>query len=286
MAQQLRASSSSIDLISACSARDFPGAQQLFRSLTKSQSNELSTQFSALDKGIRTDLLEQSTHDKEAEMIRYILQTGPDLEIPEAAVRWALLVDTPEPYQVLFSFDPAIINMTIYDGRETQIGKALSVSTTPARLEALLATGLRPSNDPYDMSPLCLACGRWQSESETLCEILLRHGALLKHSGALAAAARCGRLELVRWLLERGAEVNDIVTQPAMMEEPWRGNPWPPLHSAIERGHEDVVRLLLAKGADPSLLDGEGQTAYDVAEKAGIGSLLPKSGHECTRRDE
>lgn len=72
---------------------------------------------------------------------------------------------------------------------------------------------------------------------------------------------------MVRWLLEQGADVNDVVTNAALVESRHRGHPWPALHTAIKEGHADVVRLLLKKGADPEVLDGDGRTAFEVAEK-------------------
>lgn len=72
---------------------------------------------------------------------------------------------------------------------------------------------------------------------------------------------------MVRWLLERGADVNDVVTIAALVESRHRGHPWPALHTAVREGHLDVVRLLLERGADPLVLDRDGRTAFEVAEE-------------------
>lgn len=40
------------------------------------------------------------------------------------------------------------------------------------------------------------------------------------------------------------------------------------LHVAADRGHGDFVQWLLAAGADPTLRDGEGRTAYEIALRA------------------
>ena len=61
------------------------------------------------------------------------------------------------------------------------------------------------------MSPLALACGRWQSRSIPLCASFPEHGDSLQHSGALSAAAGYGKINVVRWFLEKGTDVNDVV---------------------------------------------------------------------------
>jgi len=60
---------------------------------------------------------------------------------------------------------------------------------------------------------------------------------------ALHAAADIGCQTTVAWLLEQGAEMNHI-----------QGNP---LQAAVERGHDEVVRLLLDAGANANLATGE-----------------------------
>ncbi len=62
-------------------------------------------------------------------------------------------------------------------------------------------------------------------------------------------------------------DVNDAVTNVALVEHPCRGHPWPALHAAVGKGYVDVVKLLLERGADPGLLDGNGKTAFAVAEE-------------------
>lgn len=47
-----------------------------------------------------------------------------------------------------------------------------------------------------------------------------------------------------------------------------------PLHDAIHRGSEPVVRCLLTHGADPSLKDKQGVDCFELATKLG-GAMLP-----------
>src|SRR5262249_32328841 len=57
---------------------------------------------------------------------------------------------------------------------------------------------------------------------------------------SLQVAAEWGRLEIVKLLLDRGAD-------PDARDSIYEG--WTPLHCAIDRGHREVVALLLARGA-------------------------------------
>ncbi len=65
----------------------------------------------------------------------------------------------------------------------------------------------------------------------------------------LTAAAREGTEEAVRWLLERGADVNGRAKPTAST----------PLEEAVVEGRLEMVELLLASGADPDILHGNPQ---------------------------
>ena len=164
--------------------------------------------------------------------------------------------------------------MTICDGRETLLGKTLSIPAPPELITFLISCGLRPSRVPFDVSPLGLACGRWQTRFVELCTVLIQHGASLLHFGALAEAEKNGQMDTMSWLLEHGAEVNDIVTNAALITHPCKGHSLPVLHAAIESEHENITRLLLDHGAVPGLFDKKGRTAFAVAEAKGNQQML------------
>jgi len=76
---------------------------------------------------------------------------------------------------------------------------------------------------------------------------------------ALHLAARHGRLEAARLLLDRGAQI-DAVTNDHHTQRT-------PLHLAANGGHLEVVRLLLERGASVAARDLDGDTAESLASK-------------------
>ncbi|MFP4248170.1 MAG: ankyrin repeat domain-containing protein [Armatimonadota bacterium] len=102
---------------------------------------------------------------------------------------------------------------------------------------------------------------------------------------ALQSAIRAGELETTRLLLDLGAEPSDDAVRMAMRYERWDilstlidtgGNPevraeWSgrsPLELAVERGDMEMIRLLLAHGADPSAVSNEGPSAQPALHYA------------------
>ena len=77
-------------------------------------------------------------------------------------------------------------------------------------------------------------------------------------------ALQCGHPAIVKFLLDSHANVN------ATMMESWR---WPALHFAVRAAvsgvgtpeHADVLKQMLALGADPNATDAFGNTSLDRA---------------------
>ena len=92
---------------------------------------------------------------------------------------------------------------------------------------------------------------------------------------AMMVAALSGRLDLVRKLRARGAEIN--------------GTGWTPLIYAATGGKDDVVRYLLAEGADINATSPNGTTALMMAAREGKPStveLLVAQGADVNRRNQ
>ena len=71
-------------------------------------------------------------------------------------------------------------------------------------------------------------------------------------------AAQLGHLEIVRLLVEVGADKDQADNQGAT-----------PMHIAAEEGHLDIVRFFLESGADSDRSTNQGATAWDLASWGG-----------------
>jgi ankyrin repeat protein len=108
-------------------------------------------------------------------------------------------------------------------------------------------------------------------------ELLLDRGADAD-GGALHFAAGGGRLELVRLLLEAGADVN--------RRDPRTGRT--PLHAAVAAGPDgdapEIVRVLLEAGADVDATTSDGASALDMSRVAAARSRRDDAG-QAARHD-
>jgi len=88
---------------------------------------------------------------------------------------------------------------------------------------------------------------------------LIERGARVRNSGSMFYAASDGKLNLIRYLLSQGAEVDE--------KEPYsRGTA---LIEAAENGHAHVVKFLLQQGTDVTATDCCRLTALEHAEENG-----------------
>jgi tetratricopeptide (TPR) repeat protein len=122
-----------------------------------------------------------------------------------------------------------------------------------------------------------LMIGAWEGNIPMM-ELFLSRGADINKVNsfgeqALLHATWKGRLEAVRWLVERGARLNR------------EGKEWAALHYAAFAGHGEVADYLLERGADVNALSTNGSTPLMMAAregKEGIARVLLKAG---ARRD-
>ena len=199
--------------------------------------------------------------------VRYLLEVEPAIEVDprtaDHAARGGLLV-----YRLLHSKYPDMTRWNFGDPS----GSAVHTAVRCGDIE-LLTYVLENGGDPgrtadcprhaYIFTPLddCALV-----DNEEAARVLVKYGATFKATEALEIAVSFGHLELARFFIELGADVNDV----RGIDDPyWRpGCTSRPLHKAAQSGQLDMVQLLLAHGADPQLQNESGMTAIDVAKGA------------------
>lgn len=228
----------------------------------------------SVDDGLVSDLLHAAILSKATGIVRYLLSTYPTTKLssyPEVFIAAASQPDI-EILDLLHAKYPDCVSESFEGrGRGTLLGIALAVAAPKAYVEHLLLLGSAPDGGVQEdttIPPLAFAASQY--ESSEMVELLLKHGAKIEGSKALAAAARRGSQTNAKYLLDRGADVND----------PGTGfYPWLPLHVAVTKGDKEMVRILLAgtNRANLALVDRTGRTAMELAREGGnieIMSLL------------
>ena len=116
--------------------------------------------------------------------------------------------------------------------------------------------------------------------------LLIEHGSKLEGSQALRQAVQNGRIDNAKLLLSQGVDVNEVYTRFDYIED--KEQAWGyALHWAIIRtpkcwrqawqkpaSKADTVDFLLSRGANPKLLDGEGETPLQLAVAADEGEVI------------
>lgn len=134
-------------------------------------------------------------------------------------------------------------------------------------VELLLSKGANVNQpDVYGITPLGMAARKGK---RNLLELLLSHGADVDGrdgtvGGPLIIATEEGFYELVELLLSKNADVN------ACPERDRRTA----LHTAAYKGHNDIARLLLRRGANVHVVDKDGKAPIDYAAQRGNSEIV------------
>ncbi|MEK6373849.1 MAG: ankyrin repeat domain-containing protein [Acidobacteriota bacterium] len=143
----------------------------------------------------------------------------------------------------------------------------------------------------HDLTPLGVAA---RSGSVSVARVLIRHGAAMqprapeRDPSLLQVAAEAGMLDMLKLLIDLGADVNQItswqystalaaaaaggqdkaaeflIAQKAVVDEPsYGGNT--PLHSAARTGSAAVAKVLVANGADPNRRNARNESPLTLA---------------------
>ena len=111
-------------------------------------------------------------------------------------------------------------------------------------------------------------------------KILVEHGGQIQSTDILVSAAKgntpstsaAGRIEVVEYLLDCSAPIDAMEMQyhPGLFAMFTPFGLGTALYEASRKGNQDVVTLLLDRGASRDIKDTKGKTALDIAEEAGL----------------
>lgn len=110
--------------------------------------------------------------------------------------------------------------------------------------------------------------------STEMIDLLLSNGARLDESDALVTAAECGRVDMVKHLLDRGAKIDEVGFRYCLGDGSRRENAGSALHSAVAGGHADIVTFLLDQGADVNLKDDKERTPLARAKESSNETII------------
>ncbi|MCJ1287076.1 Ankyrin-2 [Xylographa opegraphella] len=115
------------------------------------------------------------------------------------------------------------------------------------------------------VSPLA-AAALVDTDTPAMTEILLAHGTVIKQTLALHTAARAGNLITMTFLLDKGADINEL---PEVDDRTYGCEDLlaTPLHHAVDGEHLEAIKLLLDRGADVSIVDRKGRTLLQRREE-------------------
>lgn len=157
--------------------------------------------------------------------------------------------------QQMFAQEPRLLNESA-TWIETALAAAAHTANRPIA-EFLVERG----------APMDICAAAMLGRADDVLTLLNEDPTLVNATGAhdipvLFHAAVGGHLDLVRMLIERGADVNGGRDRNTA------------LHGAAGFGQLEIARYLLDQGADFTALDHEGRTPLDVAEDTGHDAIV------------
>ena len=239
--------------LDACAKGDLPQLRQLLNEKEIAASTLLS-------------LLDEAAKKSQTEIINFLFQQYPNVN-PDFRTAYHAAVSGVDVFRHIYARRPGIV-CAIHWFYGDVLQFAINTSRIPL-LEFLLEHGADPGRSPSADTPrfwhryLPIENAALSSRRDTISRLLIEHGATLQHTTTLAIAAGLGRIEIARYLIDAGADINYVYCGDPTFE-PNVGH-GAPLHSAVRRGNLHVTRLLLEHGARLDVVDSVGQTPLDIA---------------------
>ncbi|KAK3377152.1 ankyrin repeat-containing domain protein [Lasiosphaeria ovina] len=195
----------------------FPVVDQIISTGSQSLHCFLSTQ-SLVNEAIKAQVFSWALRCGRDDIVRLLLRLGqnPDLD---------------STYATPWSSQPLQVAAFIRDQR-----------TSVKMIHALLEHGAKIDSSLVQ-SPLNIAIAM---DNQEAVDVLIESGACLRLP-SLAAAIRSGNDELVRKVLDTGVDINKKIPSAPVL---WNINNWAALAHAAHRGHLQIVKILVTRGAD------------------------------------
>ncbi|KAF2654906.1 ankyrin [Lophiostoma macrostomum CBS 122681] len=229
-------------------------------------------------------------------MVRATMQDQPDIVswcIDQADRAGLTVIHPRELMKTVVATEPGALkthkmlvekNLVDLDYYVPWFGTAFSVAATSGAYEWAkwcLEKGVDPNIDRVDEYKTVIA-GTAENGHIDMVKLLLEHGAELNGSGAIVLAAEAGEKDMVDFLLKQGASINEIGVE-CPVDERITEDAGSALHMAAEGGHKDVVELLVDKGAIIDIEDVKGRTPLSRARAAGHGEIVEYLGSRGAR---
>ena len=216
-----------------------------------------------------------------AEAVKLLLSRGAKIDASESrkgqnALMWAAAAGHPEVVDILLKNGAKA--SVASNGGFTPLVFAAQKGDAKSVLRLIQAGADVNYTVPGGQSALQIAVIGKKNE---VVDVLLGKGAKVNSADQMGAtplhlAAQAGSVELVKKLLAQGADPNarTLKTAPeagSAAAGPFRAPPGglTPLHLSAKANHEDVMRLLVAAGADPKLKGQDGTTLLMSAAGSG-----------------
>lgn len=196
-----------------------------------------------------------------ADLLEYCLQHGGN--VTDRVAHLAVTSGSTEAYKVLLSAGLDVNTSFGYSGNALLV----ALRRNDQRMTSfLLSRGAEPNGHQLlsgCYGPLAVAA-YWASLN--IVRLLVTHGARIEQSLALQLAAKAGRTDVLQYLLDKGADVNEV---PALGDLTYAVDYelGAAIHYAAQARQLDAVIFLLDHGADVKLRDHCGRTVVERAKE-------------------
>lgn len=141
-----------------------------------------------------------------------------------------------------------------------------------SHVEFCLKHGADANQGTYAFRWSALATAAEYDADLDIVDLLIAGGADLNSSDALHTAAEKGRYEMVKFLIGKGANVNEVGFEYCLSDSKY-DEAGTALHFAVDANNTEVAKLLLENGADVAIRDAKGRTAMERATEKGMDDI-------------